>query len=394
MNILIYTQWSNYLGYTVGGAETSLRVLAEKLAKNGHNVVYLTEVKGGRFYSHENKTVNGVNLHMVNLPDLPSKGIKIFLWLRQKLIDYYFNKAAKEIINKYNIEIVHTYHEFPGMARFLELKKKEDFEYKTILRNAGKFWVKRISEEPALKENYESVFNDVDSVNFISSGLEVMFNEEVIDKGLNVSLNHRFVKDIGLPLSKVDKQWNPGKKGTFKMVMASRFSTHQKRQELLAEAVSMLPETMNWELHLVGDGPTKKGIQQFVENKGLGKKVIFHAYLEQEKLWDLMSTSNIYVHACDFEGLSKITVEAMRMGMPVLVSDVLPLNNYISDGKNGFLVENSPGSWMEKIQELSESQTLLENVSNPAKRYVENHFNADENVKAYEDYFKRILAGQ
>lgn len=393
MNILIYTQWSNYLGYTVGGAETSLRTLAEKLSDNGHNVVYLTEMKEGRLYRHEKKTVNGVNLHMVNLPDLPNKGIKFFLWLRQNLIEYYFNKAAKEIIKKYKIQIVHTYHECPGMARFLELKKREDFEYKTILRNAGKFWVKRITEDSDLKKNYEIVFNEVDSVNFISSGLELMFDEEIEEKNLNVSLNHRFIKDIGIPLGQVDKQWNPDQIGTFKMVMASRFSTHQKRQDLLVEAVAMLPKKINWELHLIGEGPTQKGIQQYVKKQGLGKKVIFHAFLKQEELWDLMSSCNVYVHACDFEGLSKIVIEAMRMGMPVLVSDVLPLKNYISDGNNGFLVENTSDKWKEKIQQLLDNQNLLEKVSTPAKLYVENHFNADENVKDYEDYFDRILTG-
>jgi len=151
---------------------------------------------------------------------------------------------------------------------------------------------------------------------------------------------------------------------------------------------------MEWELHLVGEGPTKKNIQQLAVDKGIEDKVTFHEFLEQDELWGLMKSCHLYVHACDFEGLSKIIIEAMGMGIPVLASDVVPLRDYINDGDTGFLVENSATSWKDKIFALTKNPEKLTAVSIPAKNYVEDHFSADKNVKVYLEYFKKILSGQ
>lgn len=391
MNILIYTQWSSYLGYSVGGAETSLRVLAEKLAQDGHSVTYLTEKKGGRLPRHESKTVNGVDVHFMSKPDLPSLGIGFLLNIRQKWIDYFFDKIADQLVREKNIDVVHTYHEIPGMYRFLKLKNRKGHTFKTVLRNGGKFWVKKLKENSELREDYRFVFNSVDSVNFNTEGMEELFDEACKDLQVDVSLNDRFVHDIGLERKTINYQWSlPDQSHPFKMVMASRFSTHQKRQFLLVEAVSRLPKQMEWELHLIGEGPKKDSIEQFVGVQNIEENVIFHSYLDQKKLWEMMCSSHLYVHACDFEGLSKIIIEAMGMGAPVLASDVVPLRDYIKDEETGFLVENRAELWSEKILELHQNLEKLHSVSIPAKEFVEDRFTADKNVKIYSQYFKRI----
>ncbi|MEX0662571.1 MAG: glycosyltransferase [Balneolaceae bacterium] len=393
MNILIYTQWSSYLGYSIGGAETSLRVLAEKLAQEGHSVTYLTEKKGGRLPRHESKTVKGVDVHFVTMPDLPSLGIGFLLNIRQKWINRYFDKICDQIIKEKKIDVVHTYHEIPGMLRFLKLKNRKGYSYKTVLRNGGKFWVKKLRENPELSETYRYVFNSVDSVNFNTRGMEELFDEACKKFRVDVKLKDRFVHDIGLERKTIDQQWTlPKENQPFKMVMASRFSAHQKRQRLLVEAVAKLPKEMEWELHLIGEGSKKEEIELFVKDEGMGEKVIFHPYLDQQKLWDLMCSSHLYVHACDFEGLSKIIIEAMGMGVPVLASDVVPLRDYIKDGETGFLVENRVELWADKIKEVAQKQDMLTTVSLPAKQFVEDHFSADKNVKIYSQYFERIAA--
>lgn len=392
MNILIYTQWQNYLGYTVGGAETSLRMLAEKLANQGHNVHFLTELKEGRRYKKREETIKGVRVHFINLPDLPTKGIGFLLKIRSAYIEYKFAKAAEEIIRDQAIDLVHTYHEVPGMYRFLQLKERKNLNFATVLRNGGKFWVMELRENPDLRDAYRYVFNSVDSVNFNTPGMETLFDEACSELRFNIDLKHRFVHDIGLNRDNAGHQWElPNQNSPFRMIMASRFSTHQKRQQLLVEAVAKLSKEIQWKLYMVGEGPTKKSIRKLVDDKGLEDKITFHDFLEQEELWSLMKSCHLYVHACDFEGLSKIIIEAMEMGMPVLTSDVVPLRDYIKNEETGYLVKNNADLWKNKIMSLSNNQDLLKNVSQPAKSFVQNNFNAEENVKVYEDYFRHII---
>lgn len=391
MNILIYTQWSTYLNYPVGGAETSLRILAEKLTENGHRVLYLTEEKGGRWFRHRSEVVDGVEVHIVNLPNMPTLGIGWLLKIRRYLIERAFSEVAEKLIQDNDIQLVHTYHEVPGMLRFLKLKESKKLNFSTVLRNGGKFWVNDLKENPDQYQSYHTVFNQVDSINFNTMGMGELFEEACSKINMNVNLNHSLIHDIGLDLDKIIHRWALPKSGPFKMIMASRFSSHQKRQDLLVDAVSKLPKDMNIELTLIGNGPEKKAIEKRIKNLKLENQIRVGLFLKQDELWERMTCSHLYVHACDFEGLSKIIIEAMAMGLPVLTSDVLPLNDYIKDGKNGFLVENIPESWAERLKELYHNQQQLTEISPNARQFIVTHYSADSNVNKYIRYFEEVI---
>lgn len=391
MNILIYTQKSSYLGFSVGGAETSLRMLAEKLAGAGHTVVYLTEMKRGRFYKHKMDVINGVHVHYVGFPDLPSKGINFLLRLREKLIEYCFYKTAEKLIRKYEIDLVHTYHEVPAMYRFLKLRDKTGLNYATVLRNGGKFWVEKLKKNPELFDSYRTVFNGVDAVNFNTPGMQNLFEDACVNMKMDVQLKGSFVQDIGLDLNQINSLWKYPDKEPFTMVMASRFSTHQKRQKLLVEAVSLLPEDIPFRLFLIGDGPEKKSTEELIRKKGLSEQVEIKAYMPQQELWELVAGAHLYVHACDFEGLSKIIIETMAMGVPVLASDVAPLNDYLKNDENGFLVENNPQKWASTISNIYQNSRSLVSISRTAKSYIHTHYLAAINVKKYIKYFEKLI---
>lgn len=391
MNILIYTQWSTYLNYRVGGAESSLRILAEKLAAKGHKVIYLTEEKGGRWYRHTSEHVNGVEVHVVNLPDLPTLGMGLLLKIRSYLIEWVFSKAAEKLIRRNGIQLVHTYHEVPGMLRFLKLKEDKKLNFSTVLRNGGKFWVKDLKENPDRYQSYQTVFNQVDSINFNTKGMKELFEEACREMSMNVNPKHTLIHDIGLDFDKINHRWTPSENGPFKMIMASRFSSHQKRQELLVDAVSQLPKEINIELTLIGNGPEKEAIEKRVEDLKLENKIRVLSFLQQEELWKRMASSQLYVHACDFEGLSKIIIEAMAMGVPVLASDVSPLNDYLKDGENGFLIKNSVEDWVHAITGLYQNRNWLASVSERARDSVLEQYSASQNVDRYIEYFEDML---
>lgn len=391
MNILIYTQWSTYLNYRVGGAETSLRILAEKLAEKGHRVLYLTEEKGGRWFRHRSEVVDGVEVHIVNLPNLPTLGIGWFLKIRRYLIERAFSKVAEKLIQENDIQLVHTYHEVPGMLRFLKLKESKKLAFCTVLRNAGKFWVKDLQDNPERIENYRFVFNSVDSINFITAGLKKMFEEACDEMNMDVKPQHFLIGDIGLDVEEINPLWELPETKPFKIVMASRFSSHQKRQDILVDAISRIPDEISIELYLIGNGSQREKIVRTITDKNLEKRISVIPFLQQKELWNLMASCHLYVHACDFEGLGKIIVEAMAMGLPVLTSDVLPLNDYIKDRKNGFLVENIPDSWAERLMELYYNQQQLTEVSPNARQFIETHYSANTNVNKYIRYFEEVI---
>lgn len=421
LRLLIHTGKTTWEGFTVGGAETSLQLLSEKLAEQGHKVVYLTETPRGRLPRYRVYTRNGVEVHAIGYPDVPSLGFQPLLNLRQRLAEWMFDRAVERIVRKHLIDAIHTYHELPAMHRMLELRKRKGLRFATVLRMAGLFWVSRLEEEPELKEYYEQVFNGVDCLNPISEGILALSREAFDRFGLQVRSDRPVrVQDIGVDLSRLPKNWssqsqpskeNPvlqidsnlsGSENTiadnssarYRLVMASRLSIRQKRQDLLIEAMALLPPDLDAELLLVGDGPARSGLDKTIREKKLDDRVRVIPFMEQQQLWDLIRHCDLYTHACDFEGLSKMIVEVMAMGVPVLASDVTPLDEYIIDGENGFLVENSPQHWADRIAMLLERDGLRSSVSAPARETIHNRFDANRNVLRYEEMFRQITSSR
>lgn len=389
MNILIYTQKSSYEGFSVGGAETSLRTLAEKLAASGHRVIYLTQTEWGRLPRYSIKEVNGVEVHSVGFVNLPSLGFGPLLRLRRRLADRRFDRIVHRLIRRHSIDLVHTYHEVPEMHRILNLRKRHNLDFVTVLRMGGKFWETRVRENPTLKGDYEEVFNGVECVNPNTPGLLELFLEAVRTEKMQIQLRDVFLGDIGLDLKRKPEPWSCPEEPPYRIMMASRFSTHQKRQELLLQALTLIPDKAI-ELYLVGDGPQRESLEHLSKELGIEEKVRFVPYMEQERLWELLSGCRLYTHACDFEGLSKIVIEAMAAGVPVLASDVVPLRDYIRDGETGFLVENSAQAWAGRISQLAGDSETLQTVSKGAMKYAEAHFDADRNVQVYIERFSGL----
>ena len=57
--------------------------------------------------------------------------------------------------------------------------------------------------------------------------------------------------------------------------------------------------------------------------------------------------------------MSKIILEAMMLGLPVLASDVPPLPDYVIEGETGYRVANTPEAWAAKLVEIAAAKERL-----------------------------------
>lgn len=119
------------------------------------------------------------------------------------------------------------------------------------------------------------------------------------------------------------------------IVMVARFEV-PKRQDILLKALAELTH-IPWHLQLIGDGSLRSDLEKLVEQSGLTARVTFlgnqlnvHSYLEK---------SHIFVLLSDWEGLPISIIEAMRVGLPIIATNVGGVKELVEDHGNGFLVE-------------------------------------------------------
>lgn len=87
--------------------------------------------------------------------------------------------------------------------------------------------------------------------------------------------------------------------------------------DILHEAVKHRPT----KLMLVGDGETRKAVQEMCVKKNILDKAIFTG--ERADVYRLMQAMDVFVMPSWFEGLPLVLVEAQASGLPVVVSDTI-----------------------------------------------------------------------
>lgn len=141
-----------------------------------------------------------------------------------------------------------------------------------------------------------------------------------------VTVVHNGIPDI--PLRAM-----PAADATPRIVMVARFA-EQKDQRLLVEALAGID--LPFRLSLVGDGPRRGEVESLVRALGVGERVEFLG--ERDDVAAILARSSAFVLASNWEGFPLSTLEAMRAGLPVIVSDVGGAAEAVTEDVTGFLV--------------------------------------------------------
>ncbi len=389
MNILFYTNRSPYKIISQGGAETSLRLIASKFAELNHKVIYVA--RDQQIPLKKVSQVNGVTVVHIKEFRFPFAKSGIGKKIKERLNEYFTFILMPSLLRKNKIDIVHTYYILRPCLWFLKFRGQRELNFKLVVRMAGMHWEKSIKLKPSLKGQYQQIFNQTDRLNFISNGLYDMFLESTKELGITSGSKY-FIKDIGVePSISEGEKWKLAERSTFKLLMATRMAKLAKRHDLLIKGLSQLDASINWELTLVGEGEKKEEIEHLISDLNLQSRIKIFPFMTQKKLKKVMLDSDLLCLATDYEGLSKIIIESMSVGLPVLASDVVPLNQYIIDGDNGYLSLNTVAGWNKKLTQIIENRKHLEDVSSRSIEYIRNNYNPDKNIQIYEKEFLNLL---
>jgi glycosyltransferase involved in cell wall biosynthesis len=132
-----------------------------------------------------------------------------------------------------------------------------------------------------------------------------------------------------------------------------------KRIDIFVRAVARLSASLpDITAIVVGEGPLREQLEQLTRGLWLEERVRFVG--QQARVEDWLRRARVFVLTSESEGLSLSLVEALRCGLPAVVSRVGDLEDVIEEGVNGYLVsDRSPDAFAERILDL---------VGDPARR--------------------------
>ncbi|MDE6006812.1 MAG: glycosyltransferase family 4 protein [Muribaculaceae bacterium] len=142
----------------------------------------------------------------------------------------------------------------------------------------------------------------------------------------------------------------------------------RKGLDLLITALNLTEKPQDYELHIVGKTRMpeyKKYIDSLINDYQLN--VIFHGFLSDEDLNELIQTSDVFVFPSLLEGFGMAINEVKFYGLPVICFNNSAMPYSTTDGYDGFLVKNKDIEGFAKaIDKLVQDRTTRASMSHNA----------------------------
>lgn len=182
-----------------------------------------------------------------------------------------------------------------------------------------------------------------------------------------------------------------GEEKKYDVVFAARLEKNKGIGELLKAVLEIKKEKHDIKLLIIGSGPLKKELTEFVEKNGLKENVFFSGWLAtSDDVARAYSSARVFVNPSYNEGGPRVVLEAMACGLPVITTSVGLMPDIIKDGENGLFTDWTAEDMAEKVSKLLKDKEL-QNKFVAAGLELVKQFERKEAIKNYADKLKSLI---
>ena len=364
---------------TFGGSGVLATELGKALADKGHSVHFITYQQPVRL----NVFSANIYYHEVRVPTYP-------------LFDYPPYEIALasmmvDVINNYKLDLLHVHYAIPHasaayMAKQIVQKKGKQIPFITTLHGTDITLVGR-------DKTYEPVvtfsINESDAITAVSKNLrEETYKSFEITKDIEVIYNFVDVKRFSKkPIDAFKKVIAPHKEKI--LVHASNFRK-VKRVDDVVKIFADVRKKIPAKLLMIGDGPERPLMEEFIKDLGLHDDVRFVG--KQEQIEEILLVSDLFLLPSEYESFGLAALEAMAARVPVISSNAGGLPEININGETGFTANVGDVATMsESAIKLLSNEELLLRMKDCAHKQAQ-RFDIHNIVPKYEKLYSRFCS--
>lgn len=162
-----------------------------------------------------------------------------------------------------------------------------------------------------------------------------------------------------------------------------------KGHDILFQALSRIPASVQWELLVIGAGKQLLQLQQLAGTLKISKHIQFCGKKSKQEIVRIYRTCDIYVSASRSETFGVAITEALACGLPAISTDCGGPRDIITPA-NGLLVPTEdPAALAEAIQKMSVSLSLYDRqaIANDCQA----RFSSEVIAQRLTDIFQQVL---
>ena len=352
-----------------------LKIL-QKLSMEGVHVDFVSTEKKKEFdessrkygepvaYIADNVTINRIRFFPPTLLKILYKSQFLKRVISKLIVEYLFPATVyAKYKNSKEYDLVYGYEIYGvSVAKKLAMKYRKPL----VTRFQGTFlrsWEEKYGLEYCRKKfklHYKALSTDANLIIMTNDGTE---GDKTL-RSLHNDRNMRFWRNgfdfSPLPNTKDDlrKQLNLDK-DVFYTVSVCRLAKW-KRCERIVEAYKNIKLHSNTIKHIfVGDGEERRKLEEMISDYCLTEYFVFCGSQPHEKVKEYLQASDVFLSFFDSTNSGNPLIEAIKINLPIVTYDVGDTKDVISDGENGFLLEEpDPVQIARKIELLYVDESL------------------------------------
>ena len=270
--------------------------------------------------------------------------------------------AAQRIAKLQNIPCVATFHSKyrDDFSRVIPEKRVVDLIIKRIIKfydAADQVWVPQASVEEVIREyGYKGKVEVVDNGSDLCADYpEKYFVEARESMGIG--------KDEFVLLFVGQHIW-------------------EKNVRFIIEALERIKD-QQFRMFFVGTGYAAEEMKALVSEKGLDRQVTFIGNItERERMKKFYAAADLFLFPSLYDNAPLVVREAAALHTPAVMVRGATASTILSDGENGFLIDNDLGSFEAKLRELIADPARVRRVGVQASRSI---------VRSWEDVVGEVL---
>lgn len=363
---------------SLGGSGVVATELGLKMANKGHEMHYITSSKPFRFMDvHPN-----IHFHEVTI-----EGYAVF---KYPPYDIALANRIAQVIESEQLDVLHVHYAVPHAISAILAKDMAESSIGIITTLHGTD-VTILGHDPALKNTLTYGINKSDRVTAVSHSLR---NEtiELLHPKTAIQTIYNFIDE---------EKYYPHEAGTLReelgiatdekiLIHISNFRKVKRIPDII-ESFRLIDTQYKTKLLLVGEGPEKFELEEFVERNGLQDDILFLG--KRDDLPELLSISDVMLLLSEKEAFGLVLLEAFACGVPAVANAIGGIPEVVEDGVNGFLVElGDVQAVADRVTQLLSNPVMYQQMKENAIQTVQNDFSSEMIVNQYEELYYEVAA--
>lgn len=362
---------------TFGGSGVVATELGKGLAKNGHEVHFITYSQPTRLdFFNENLFYHEVNIRSYPLFKYPPYELA----LASKMVDVAKNEK---------LDLLHVHYAIPHASAAVlakQILKTEGIQIPVVTTLHGTD-ITLVGKDPSYEPVVTFSINQSDGVTAVSEDLK---NDTY--KHFNITREIKVIPNF-IDLEKFQRQ----RKDHFKMAICpngEKLIVHTsnfrkvKRVDDVVRIFKKISETIPARLLLVGDGPERGHIESLCRELGIYDEVRFLGKLEAVE--EVLSVADLFLMPSEKESFGLAALEAMACQVPVVSSNAGGIPELNVDGVTGFTADIGDVETMTEKALFILSEENLDNFKRNALERAK-EFDIDKVLPLYEAHYNQVL---